>query len=108
MLTRSACVPMLLALCALAACASKPPEPTPDTAPAAGPAGGKPSNTPAAKPQYTYMHVTGSNIPMKVTKAPGSALSAKPTMSIGAQEIELSGLDNTSDALKQLSPPLNH
>jgi len=45
---------------------------------------------------------------MKVTKAPSSALSAKPTMSIGAQEIELSGLDNTSDALKQLSPPLNH
>jgi len=84
----SRAVSILSVLCALSACASKPAEP--------------------AKSQYTYVYMTGSNIPVKVLKgSTTSTISAKPTQSVSAQEIQLTGLDNTAQALRQMTPPLN-
>jgi hypothetical protein len=45
---------------------------------------------------------------VKVRKDAAVPVSSQPVQSVSARDIELSGIQNTSDVLKQQSPALNH
>jgi hypothetical protein len=84
MLTRHYCIPALLLLSAISACASAPPQSAPATDSSA--------------------YVTGSRIAVPADSRTGAPDANPAQQQVSSQDIELTGQTNTASALRRLVP----